>query len=513
MVVGYINYIEFLLTFSPNDAFINSFYFWWTNSYYVVPFLSTFYLFLVLYFFNASILIGLLLTWILHELWLIEFWSVLQANAQVISISTLTPQVNILLTNALNKYHPFIFYTSLFLLLVLSIQYILATFDSKRFNVSTVLTGINLQTKLIIFLNFTALYLGSWWAFQEGTWGGWWNWDPSEVFGLTPTLTLLTIIHSRWTLTHVTLIRVKLCFSVGVILVLYLMTQLNFELISHNFGPKFFYFFNSNLFSVLILMSTSVITIRSFWSQDQSRANLPHYVNIRLGVRHSYFRYTYLQVLVSTMILLWVGLSYGLFFEYVLFSFFQSATYFVNTIFQVNSTLFITFLVLFSLSNTPAAIPITTSSYLYGLLNVPYSTSQASNLHYPIILFTLVNLFVSNSTLFNWIIGPWPWYSFTTTSIVYDLPVFRICDSWNTDVVHTWSDSYGIVSTSWVTSDLSNIEATNRFLLFFTTSNMYNYYTLALTYVEVNLTLSTPLLPSVSLLSFLTLYQFVKSKR
>ena len=213
------------------------------------------------------------------------------------------------------------------------------------------------------------------------------------------------------------------------------------------------------------------------------------------------------------MLLLWVVLSYGLFFEYVLFSFFQSATYLVNTIFQVNLTLLITFLVLFSFANTPVVIPLTTSSYLYGFLNVPYSTSQATNLHYSIVLFALVNLAVSNSTLFNWISGPWPWYSLTTTSIIYDLPVFRICDSWNTDVVHTWSDSYGIVSTSWVTSDLSNIEVTNRFLLFFTTSKIYNYYTLALTYVEVNLTLSTPLLPSVALLPFLTIYQFVKSKQ
>lgn len=37
------------------------------------------------------------------------------------------------------------------------------------------------------------LFLGGWWAFQEFTWGGWWNWDgvESPVFILTVVLTSL----------------------------------------------------------------------------------------------------------------------------------------------------------------------------------------------------------------------------------------------------------------------------------------------------------------------------------
>ena len=39
------------------------------------------------------------------------------------------------------------------------------------------------------------LYFGGWWALQEGSWGGWWNWDASEVLGLITLLYLILAVH------------------------------------------------------------------------------------------------------------------------------------------------------------------------------------------------------------------------------------------------------------------------------------------------------------------------------
>jgi cytochrome c biogenesis factor len=55
---------------------------------------------------------------------------------------------------------------------------------------------IYLSIKFYIILIIITLFMGSWWALQEGSWGGWWNWDPSEVFGLLFLLAYLYLIHN-----------------------------------------------------------------------------------------------------------------------------------------------------------------------------------------------------------------------------------------------------------------------------------------------------------------------------
>jgi hypothetical protein len=511
-IFGYVNYLEFLLTFSPNDTFLNSYYFWWTNSYYVIPFLISLSLFIVIYQLNYISISVVGVFYLIVETWLLEFWSVLQSNSQTIAISTLTPQINTLLTNALNKYHPFIFYLSLFLLIVLSFQFFTEALKYNRFRLSEILLLIKVKTVPIIVLNFTALYFGSWWAFQEGTWGGWWNWDPSEVFGLTPTLVLLILTHTHWTLTHISVLRIKLLSTNILILILYLLTQLNFELISHNFGPKFFYFFNSNLFSLSILILSLLVIFKGEASYKLDTIILLTYSQFYGKSPYTYFRSTYLQLAIFSIITLWVVTSYGLFFEYLLFSFFKSITSFTNIIYQTNMFLLLTLIVLFMRPKFTPFIPLATSWSVTNLTSSLYLENRSGKLHYLTLLFTLINVSVYNSTLFNWFITPVPSEAFTDNQVIFDFPLVSVCDSWSTDEIYIWSDSTGIISTNWSTSDLTNINVTNRFLLFFNTSNIYNYYSLALTYVDVILVLNTPLLPSVSILAWAAIYVFLKTR-
>ncbi|OXD90086.1 hypothetical protein CA163_40330, partial [Vibrio parahaemolyticus] len=40
------------------------------------------------------------------------------------------------------------------------------------------------------------ILVGSWWAYNELGWGGWWFWDPVENASLLPWLTGTALLHS-----------------------------------------------------------------------------------------------------------------------------------------------------------------------------------------------------------------------------------------------------------------------------------------------------------------------------
>ena len=42
----------------------------------------------------------------------------------------------------------------------------------------------------------TGIVLGSWWAYYELGWGGWWFWDPVENLSLLPWLLATALLHS-----------------------------------------------------------------------------------------------------------------------------------------------------------------------------------------------------------------------------------------------------------------------------------------------------------------------------
>lgn len=159
-------------------------------------------------------------------------------------LDPLSPQLNLLLLNPLNKYHPFLLYSALALSLHLTLSY------------SRLLTNVgyslpfgmgeggtkslrNLTSGFIV----SALYAGSWWALQEGTWGGWWNWDPSEVLGLLILLPLIFCWHQRGRPVSESMNSYRFGLGAWCTGVAYVLIQLNFEAVSHNFGIQLFFFF------------------------------------------------------------------------------------------------------------------------------------------------------------------------------------------------------------------------------------------------------------------------------
>jgi hypothetical protein len=175
--------------------------------------------------------------------------------------------INLLLFNNLNKYHPFFLYLSFSFFSF--IQFFCVNYLLERSICHPIYFLKKIKKYLLALLVCSAfsLFLGSWWAQQEGSWGGWWNWDPSENLGLIAFLLSLMFIHLNFK---------KLCFlkfntvwffffSFFLFLFVYLFLQLNFELVSHNFGLKFFFFFNNNflffeasLCSIVLLIALSL---------------------------------------------------------------------------------------------------------------------------------------------------------------------------------------------------------------------------------------------------------------
>jgi len=143
----------------------------------------------------------------------------------------------------------------------------------QRYNVFTktstfiFTSSIKKVRELTIFtgsLNSFALFLGSWWAFQEGTWGGWWNWDPSEVLGLLVLLTILLISHKPQNYLNIWSLLQKTFVGVMLFIWVYFFTQLNFDLVSHNFGNRFTFFFVNTLFylDMLVLLTLNLTLFR-----------------------------------------------------------------------------------------------------------------------------------------------------------------------------------------------------------------------------------------------------------
>lgn len=169
-------------------------------------------------------------------------------NWQTLTINTSLLQFNTLLVNNLNKIHPFIFYSGTFLVFSILLIWTLRKLNLGQFALTSQLNQINLLQVPILVVSLIALFLGSWWAVQEGTWGGWWNWDPSETFGLLFLLFALFNIHTLFKFDLVYKIHQRIKILTFFLILTYFFIQLNFDLVSHNFGVKFFYFFNNKLF-------------------------------------------------------------------------------------------------------------------------------------------------------------------------------------------------------------------------------------------------------------------------
>ena len=246
--------------------FINNFYFLWTNLWYLSTYFIVLNTYLILFrnrlttisFFYVVIFIVLLLFITFIE-WANNFFFTPE-------LFPLAYKENTLLTNAVNRVHPFLLHSSFFLLFFT----IFRKFDLsyQNTNLSNFFALVYLKKSLVVIL--TTLYLGSWWASQEGSWGGWWNWDPSEVFGLYILYRILSLYHFKENIVYLVHCRYYLVMSIIYLYVFYCTMQINFSLVSHNFGFRSLKSFNPELFfftSIIFLYYWIYLRCRSLKSK------------------------------------------------------------------------------------------------------------------------------------------------------------------------------------------------------------------------------------------------------
>jgi hypothetical protein len=246
----YVNSLDVFYRLWLNDFILNSYYFYWTSFWYLLITISLLKLLLAgLYIRIVKIsYVFVMILLFTYSLTLGDYWSyVFSPTTNLLWES----QINSLLTNSINKYHPLIFYISLIWIYV---SYVLLTTNINNISFSTTFTKTLISQKIstyFIMITFT-LSLGSWWALQEGSWGGWWNWDASEVFGLLVMLVYIQILHKVFTKSPKSGLKVTVLYSLIFLLLTYVLIQLNFDLVSHNFGTKITQFISSDQFYYII---------------------------------------------------------------------------------------------------------------------------------------------------------------------------------------------------------------------------------------------------------------------
>ena len=246
-----------------SDSIINYFNFFWTSITYLVPF-SLVLLYLISQFYSnlSNLYVWILLLFI--TLFFLEVSDNLIFNYTIFNISYVGSDFNTLLSNNLNKYHPYLLYSSAFFILLSSSTYFLGVNFKSRYNsLIYVNKYFNYNYKSLLWSTF-ALFLGSWWALQEGTWGGWWNWDTSEVLGLTILLFSLVNLHSYPSNFNYPTLRWKGYTAILSIINFFIILQLNFEITSHSFGSRLSYFFNTNLLMLNFSIFVSILLLTTY---------------------------------------------------------------------------------------------------------------------------------------------------------------------------------------------------------------------------------------------------------
>ena len=351
----YFSTLDIFLRYQHNDCILNIFYIFWTNTWYLYIFLFALFFYAIFWVLktgpsiSCSLLLHLSLYFFIGEFYI--YWSLNNYNTNT---SLFSENFNQLLTNSINKYHPFLFYIGL----LTSFQGLLFLKNVQSKNIIT-LYGLNKnlntfikQYNYIIILFFT-LYLGSWWALQEGSWGGWWNWDPSEVFGLITAYFFLWRTHTQFNYKFQYQTKYVIQLLITFLFLSYSFIQLNFRLVSHNFGTKVAWFIDTDQFNLLLVVVVFLYSYYLFYRffKINNSVSILNLRNIRFNKPTNFYKVYSLGVF-YLLITLQVFLSFTLLINDFFWKFFNVNIFNSNLIVSLDSIILILVLLLLLLSNS-----------------------------------------------------------------------------------------------------------------------------------------------------------------
>ena len=244
-----------------DEFYISNFYYIWGN--FSIMFILFIFIFFTIFSFKSGLLFNKLVTasLLFAQLYYFNIFDYFFLNTYIFDNDYQLKNYNILLNNSVNKIHPMLLYSSLYFILFnlflnkLSLPYL-------HVNVNILKSFYSLPL-LVSYLSFT-LMLGSWWAFQEGSWGGWWDWDISEVFGLFILVSMLKLLHDDRIHNNRNIYLFSMTHYYTILLIFYFFMQLNFSLISHNFNLNLSSNFVSNFIFLSIILILFVSKLKTY---------------------------------------------------------------------------------------------------------------------------------------------------------------------------------------------------------------------------------------------------------
>ena len=492
---------------SINDAPLGTYYFWWTSMTYLPTFFFfTFFIALLTQPYLMPSTVVFFLFVVFGNLYTTEISDYIISNQNLFISTYSSSGLNTLLTNVLNRYHPLIFYLSTFLLLTWSFFVLNSSTTDVHFTAESSHASGTFVHWGTLFINLVALWMGSWWALQEGTWGGWWNWDSSEVFGLFVTLVVLSTTHSKTIIRSLEYNRHKVGMLVLIFLASYIFIQLNFELVSHNFGSKFFFFFNNNLFFIQLLLTSTLLLIYIYslillGKRDKDLVYLHSKNNVRVRTNS-----TMLRFIPSFILSLWVIVSYKPLLNYFLWNFFDMNFFNSENTFQsINCVLIIVVLAWFTVIQKShllilVFLSVLTSHHLLIPLTLFILSNSTYRYHMFFVLITALNLLLFDNIIYRWGIHTYYHYKLLGHPLAVSMWAYPTTDSYSVELVQSTLTSQGRLDLSWNLASVTNVPALNFFNLVSSSTSFYNLYELASNYTSVHLYIELPLLPSLNLL-------------
>ena len=162
------NFVDNHTRFVSHNFVLNLFFYYWTNFWFLIPIIASmiaFYSSFNVKFFDIYFFVVLFIT-LVYLSSLISYWC---PNSIIFESAIRKETLNPLLTNSINKYHPFLFYWSLVWIIVL--YNYLKKNTNKNFTRLGYVDSYYSRLTSYLSINIITLSLGGWWALQEGSWG------------------------------------------------------------------------------------------------------------------------------------------------------------------------------------------------------------------------------------------------------------------------------------------------------------------------------------------------------
>lgn len=465
-------YIELLDLFTHtylSEFFINLYYFFWVQ-FFLLPLLFLFILYACKFICLKSKNFAVLILYIFMFVWYLWFSSDYYfMNKECYHYVNWPSNFNNLLWNPLNKYHPFIFFL-VYISLYNNYQYLIFV---QNFRINTAYSNYSplVNYKVLMKKNylqwlflFVSLNFGSWWAFQEGSWGGWWNWDASEVFGLIILSVFILMLHLPHKSLPSILKFINFISWILLVTIVYITLQVSYDLVSHNFGLNLLSYSYVKVNFIFFGFVTAYLYLKLYWLSYALGVVSTIALNISYNGKFKkfnqacwwYIKYTYMYIFTAVIINVYV-LPFNPILNTILWKIisFETLNQITSSVNWRLGSLVLLYIFILHLNSYYITLYYTIFSYNIiswaFIINNLHKTSLLYILHYLFIMCSILPILLSSSTFILW-------ESFNYSNIIYNTVICRNFFSFTTSF-----DNFSTILTNFRLSNLTSYIVLNSF--------------------------------------------------